>query len=130
MEEALVSFLLAAAGLSSLLSTRIHWLQAGQSLNKPYVTLTRISGNRSMNFQGANGFVESRVQVDCYGLNYGSAKQVARAVEARLSGVRVTHSGYVFRFFLDGERDIFEDADTPDKLYRVSLDFLIWHKGA
>ena len=30
---------------------------------------------------------------------------------------------------LVGERDDFFDTDTPDKLFRTSLDFNIWTKG-
>jgi hypothetical protein len=97
----------------------------------PRVVLYGITGVRDMRMDGPTGLVASRVQIDCLGTSYGSAKAVARAVEARLSGYSGTASGIVFQgCFLIGERDDFEDAETPDKLFRTSLDFNIWHKGA
>jgi hypothetical protein len=131
MEEALRSYLLAGTDLSALVATRIHWVRSPQGAASPRIVLYRISGLRDMHMQGPSGLVASRVQVDCIGASYGSAKAVARAVEARLSGYSDT--AYDIRFegcFLIGERDDFEDTNTPDKLFRTSLDFNIWHKGA
>lgn len=134
MEESLVAYLKAYSGLTSLIGSnpvRIYWTRAPQAVAKPYVTMQRISGNRDTHMQGVSGLVESRVQVDCYGLTYAASKGVARAVEARISGLAFTQSGTVFQVcILDAERDGYEDDATPDKLYRTSLDFIIWHKGA
>lgn len=131
MEEALRTFLLASAGLTALVGTRIHFVRSPQGSASPRIVLYVISGLRDMRMDGPTGLIASRVQVDCIGASYGSAKAVARAVEARLSGYTGTASGIVFQgCFLIGERDDFEDADTPDKLFRTSLDFNIWHKGA
>jgi hypothetical protein len=70
------------------------------------------------------------VQVDCYGLTFSSAKGLARAVEAVLSGLTVSTGGIEFQgCFLDAERDGYEDNAAPDKLFRTSLDFIIFHKG-
>lgn len=134
MEESLVAYLMAYSGLTALIGSnpvRIYWTRAPQAVAKPYVTMQRISGNRDTHMQGVSGLVESRVQVDCYGLTYAASKGVARAVEARISGLAFTQSGTVFQVcILDAERDGYEDDATPDKLYRTSLDFIIWHKGA
>jgi hypothetical protein len=134
MEESLIGYLKAASGITALLGTnpvRIYWTLAPQNVAKPYATLQRISGNRDTHMKGVSGLVESRVQVDCYGLTYAASKGVARAVEARISGGAFTQSGTAFRVcLLDTERDGYEDGATPDKLFRTSLDFIIWHKGA
>ena len=134
MEESLVAYLKAYSGLTSLIGTspvRIYWTRAPQAVAKPYVTMQRISGNRDTHMQGVSGLVESRVQIDCYGLTYAASKGVARAIEARISGLSFAQSGTVFQVcILDAERDGYEDDATPDKLYRTSLDFIIWHKGA
>lgn len=129
MEEALRTFLLAYTGLTGLVGTRVHWVRSPQGSASPRVVLYRISGLRDMVMNGPTGLVASRVQVDCIGSSYGSAKTVARAVEARLSGYSGPASGIDLQgCFLIGERDDFEDTDTPDKLFRTSLDFNIWHK--
>lgn len=131
MEEALVAYLLAGTGLAGLVGTRIHWVRSPQSVASPRVVLYRIGGLRDMTMAGPSGLVSSRVQIDCIGLTYASAKAVARAAEARLSGYSGTTGGIDFEgCFLIGERDVFEDGDTPDKLFRTSLDFTVWHKGA
>lgn len=131
MEEALRSVMLEAADIAALVATRVHWVRSPQGSASPRIVLYRISGLRDMTMRGPSGLVASRVQVDCIGTSYGSAKAVARAVEARLSGFSGWSSGIRFDgCFLIGERDDFEDADTPDKLFRTSLDFNIWHKDA
>lgn len=129
MEEALRNYLLAGAGLSSLVASRIHWVRSPQGSASPRIVLYRISGVRDMVMSGPSGLVSSRVQADCIGTSYGSAKTVARAIEDRLSGYSGTAGAIEFQgCFLIGERDDFEDTDTPDKLFRTSLDFNIWHK--
>lgn len=130
MEESLVALLLAHTPLTALTGQRIYWLRAPQNVQKPYVVLQVISAIPDVPHSGANGLVEGRIQVDCYGTTYSSAKNVARAATARLSGFKGTHSGTIFDgVFKDSERDGYEDDATPDKLFRVSIDFIIWHKG-
>ena len=130
MEEALASYLLAGTALASLVGTRINWVRSPQGAASPRIVLYRISGLRDMSFRGPTSYVASRVQCDCIGTSYGSAKSVARALEARLSGYSGTTGGVRFEgAFLIAERDDFLDADTPDKLFRTSLDFNIWTKG-
>jgi hypothetical protein len=135
MEEALIAYLLADSGVQALVQaasgpSRIFWTQAPQGVGKPYATLTKITGLRDTTLDGPSGFQEARVQVDCYGLTFGAAKGLARAVEAVLSGLTVTTGGIEFQgCFLDAERDGYEADASPDKLFRTSLDFMIFHKG-
>lgn len=131
MEEALQSLLLETDRLALLVGTRIHWGHSPQGTAYPRIVLYRISGLRDMTMQGPSGLVSSRVQVDCLGISYGNAKTIARAVEARLSGYSGTSLNIELQgCFLVGERDDFEDTNTPDKLFRTSLDFILWHKEA
>lgn len=137
MEELIVALLLAHAPLTALVGTnpaRVHWIRAPQNTPKPYVVLQVISSVPDVTHEGASGLVAARVQADCFGETYTSAKAAARAVTGCLSGYRGTPTppgttvfGGVFK---DAERDGFEDDVSPDKLFRVSMDFIIWHKGA
>lgn len=130
MEEALADRLLGATALTALTGTRVYWVRAPQNVAKPYVVMNRITGIRDMKSSGPSGLVESRVQVDCWGATYSSAKSVARQVEARLSGYKGTQSSVIFDgVFLVLEHDGYSPDDTPDKLFRVSLDFIIFSKG-
>jgi hypothetical protein len=131
MEESLVALLLAHAPLAALTGTRIYWLRAPQNVAAPYVVLQTVSAIPDVSHSGPSGLVAGRVQADCYGLTYASAKGAARAVSGRLSGFRGTQGGTVFDgVFKDSERDLYEDDASTDKLFRVSMDFIIWHKGA
>lgn len=129
MEEALLNYLRIHAPLTALIAQRSFWVQLPQGLSSPYLLLTRITGIRDTTFDGASGLIQSRIQFDAYSTTYLNSKDVVRAVEARLSGKRFTHNNHYFRCFLDSERDTFEIDATPVKLYRTSLDFIIWHKG-
>lgn len=131
MEEALMTYLLAGTTLAALVGTRIHFVRSPQGTASPRVVLYRISGVRDMSLNnGPTGFVASRVQCDCIGTSYTSAKAVARALETRLSGYSGTVGSIRFEgAFLVGERDDYFDTETPDKLFRTSLDFNIWARG-
>jgi hypothetical protein len=127
VEEALVSILLKSAGLTALVSTRIHWGRAPQGAPAPYVVLQVISGGRDYTMQGASGYRLSRVQADSYSSTYTGAKKVSRAVTTALSGRR---AGSIQSIFLDGERDLpAADAGEVTNLFRVSLDFMIHHSA-
>lgn len=134
MEESLVALLINHAPLTALVGTapaRVYWMRAPQGVAKPYVVLQVITAIPDVSNSGPNGLVAGRVQADCYGTTYGSAKGVARAVTGRLSGFKGPYSGTIFDgVFKDSERDEYEDEDSPDKLFRVSMDLIIWHKGA
>ena len=131
MEYALKQLLLTDTSIANLVGTRINWVKSQQGAASPRIVLYRVSGVRDMHMQGPSGLVSSRVQGDCLGLTYDSAKSVARAVEARLSGFKGTRGAVRFDgCFLDNERDDDSYSDTPDKLFRTSLDFIIWHKEA
>lgn len=129
MEEALIAYLQADTALTALLAGNIFWMQKPQRTTTPVMILTRISGTRDMQMTGPSGLVESRVQFDCDGLIYSTCKNIARALRDRLSGFKGTQGTMVFHgCFLEAERDSFEDATTTDKIFRTSLDFMIWHK--
>jgi hypothetical protein len=131
MEESLIALLLQWQPLRDIVQARIGWVLITQGSPPPYVVMTRVSGSRDTTFSGPSGLVSSRVQVDCYAETYISAKAVARAVEARLSGFKGELGPTFFDgIFLDAERDLFDADGGTDRLHRVSLDFLIWHKGA
>jgi hypothetical protein len=126
MEEALVSLLLGAIGVTSIVGTRINWLRKPQNDDGvPYIVLQRIDGDRDYHLRGPSGYVTSRVQADVYGLTYGSSKKAARALIAVLSG----HRGGIFQgIFIDSERDLpAADAGEVTNLFRTSVDLIVHH---
>jgi hypothetical protein len=129
MEAALIAKLLATAGITALVSTRINWSRRPQGAALPAIVLHRIDGTPDVHHAGASGLVVSRVQVDCWGASYGSAKAVARAVETAITAQTFTQGATRFDVILiDSERDDSTDETTP--LFRTSLDLIVHSANA
>ena len=130
MEAALIAKLLAAAGVTSLVSTRINWSRRVQGEALPAIVLHRIGGAPDYHHAGASGLVVSRVQVDCWAKSYGAAKAAARAVEAALTAQTFTQGAIRFDVILIAdERDSTFD-EPPQTLFRTSLDLMVHHASA
>lgn len=130
MEADLIARLLATAGVTALVSTRINWSRRPQGSALPAIVLHRIDGAPDVHHGGASGLVVSRVQADCWGVSYGSAKAVARAIETAITAQTFTQGATRFDLILiDSERDDTSDqSDTP--LFRTSLDLMIQSANA
>lgn len=130
MEEALISLLLEDAGVSALVSDRINFQRRSQSESSmPAIVMHKISAPRDYNMSGPSNLIETRIQVDCFGEKYKSAKTLARAVVAVLNGFSGVKSGVSFqRISIDNERDTDGKESAADRyLFMTSLDLLIWH---
>lgn len=120
MEEALTAL------LASVASGRRYWVRAPQDAQLPYVVLNVISAPRDYHTRGPSGYVQSRVQCDCYGSTYSAAKTTARALRAATSGIR---GDDIQGVFIESERDLpAEDAGPVNNLFRTSIDLIIHHK--
>jgi len=76
--------------------------------------------------QGASGLVESRVQIDCRAGTVAEALELARAIEARLSGYRGTVGTTKFMgIFKQSERSRF-DPDPAPGVHMHSADYQIF----
>ena len=64
MEAALIAKLLATAGVTALVSTRINWGRRPQGSALPCIVLHRIDGTPDVHHGGRSGLVSSRVQVE------------------------------------------------------------------
>ena len=128
MEEDLLAYLLADAGLSSLVPNRVFWVRRPQGSPLPAIVLTRISRLPDYTLSGPSDMTQSRIQADCYADSYGRSKAVVRALVARMSGARVKHGATTFQsVFVDGERDSFETTDAGERLFRCSTDLILHH---
>lgn len=123
MEEDFRAILLAVSGVTSLVGSAggVNWGAKPQGAGFPAVVLNTISDADGLHHKGADGLFQGRVQVDCYALNYGQAKLLARAVRAALQAYR----GGAFRLIAHvSTRDTREgggnEAERPS---RVSMDF-------
>lgn len=127
MEAALINRLLADAGVGAVVARRVTPVRRDQGGLLPALVLHRVGGSHDYHLGGASGLVASRVQIDCWGSTYASAKAAAAATKAALNGARwVANPVRVDAVLIEGERD-----DTFDEggkaLYRTSLDFMVHH---
>ena len=137
MEEAIRARLLATAGLTALVSQRVYCGSRPQGGPLPDIIINRISGAPVYTDDGESGLASARLEIDCWGETYASAKTAARAVIASLSAFFGTVNGdgsppdFAVTFqniLLDAERDFREGGgNAPEYLFRTNLDFIIWH---
>jgi hypothetical protein len=128
MEEALTAHLLADPALGGLVGPRIFWGERPQGQPLPAVVLLVVDGNPDYAMRGATGLKNTRLQVDCWGRSYSEARQVANAASDALHGfLGLRGSVDVQASFLDAERDLSENSGEGGRLFRRSLDFILWH---
>lgn len=125
IEEALVA-LLGHSSLDTLIGGRVYAVDAADSATLPAIVYSKISSKRLRSLSGSSpGLALSRLQLDVYAEEYDQAKSVSRAVIERLDGFSGTSSGIELRkMWLDAEEDLYEGDPG---VYRVSMDFLVWH---
>lgn len=134
LESAMIAHLLGYAGLAALIDNRAFPLVIPQTVTTlPCVTIQRISTPREYTLGGTATVVNARMQVDCWGKSYASAKDTAAQVLAALNQ-RTGQIGAGLRTFdvlaslADSEADSYE-ADTGR--YRVRIDIrVMYEEGA
>jgi hypothetical protein len=131
LQEDFVALLLADAGISALVSTRINWGISPQGTSNPLIVLNVISGGVDYLLSGPQDLKDTRIQADVYALDYLGAWNIARAIEAKLSGLNWTTVGntqFQGVFQVDAQ-DFYEFDATTDKEFRVRMDFMLHHRG-
>lgn len=132
VEEPIIARLLAAVAVAALVSTRVYPVSRLQGSALPAITVQRIDGAPLLTDEGASGLENPRIQIDCWGSSYGSAKTVARAVVANINAFDGTLSGVNIPLIeLEAERDMPREAgaNANEYLFRTSLDFQIWRSS-
>jgi hypothetical protein len=131
MEEALMAFLLADAGLRSVVGSRINWQERPQASRLPALVLHRTGGDHDYSMDGPTGLVWSRVQMDGWARTYTEALTVARAALHAAHRLKGVYQNTRFQgIFVDGQRDLKTDlnnVDLSERLKAVSVDLRIWH---
>lgn len=130
MEEGIVARLLTDSGVAALVSDRVYPVSVPQASPMPAIAYVRISGQPVYTSDGESGLASARLEIDCWGETYTSAKQVARAVIESLSAWFGTSASIVFQFvLLDTERDFREGgSNNSEYLFRTNLDLIVWYE--
>lgn len=108
------NILVAASGVTALVGQRISPVMRAQEETLPCVVLSLVAAAPTNILKGVPTLDSNRVQVDCFGSTYASARAVADACRAALEAADVV---------MDSEFESFEpDVDE----YRVTQDWLVW----
>lgn len=130
METSFIAYLLAQAGITALVDTRIYWHQRPQSSHLPSITLQIISGVPVNSDDGADPLKETRVQIDCWGTTFSAALNAAAAVETVLSGLSFTHGSTEFQaVYMDSQDSGVETSATGSAIHRVRTDYILWWRA-
>jgi len=109
----------------SPLTCRIYPVRLPQNWTAPAITYQRISGPRLQSLSGPSGRAHPRYQFDILDGTYASVRVAADKLRAALDGYTgAMGSETVGACTIDNDFDGYL-ADTD--VYRVSMDFIIWH---
>lgn len=129
IETALMTYLLAQSGITSLVSTRIYFVRAPQDVTAPYLVVNKISGTREQSHEANTHLAHPRFQLSAFGATYAACKAIIAAAQAALQGYYGTMGGAggvnVSAVFYEDETDL--DPGDNNELYGVSADYIIWH---
>lgn len=126
LETVLQTRLTGYAGLAALVGTRVYPIKLPQTPTMPAVSYQRIDGPRESGIASEHGMAHPRIQVDSWASTYGGAKAVAEQVRTALERWSdATTTPVVLDSFIEGDTDLYE---SEVELYRVSMDFVIWHR--
>lgn len=126
--SAVVDRLLEDEAVAQLIGERVDWTRRPQADGYPAIVLQTISDPRPDHFMGADGFRQTRLQLDAYSTE--SAADATRIAEAAIDALREPvddASGIRFdRAGVDGPTD---GGDQLDDVYVhwARVDFLLWH---
>lgn len=124
MEEELRALLLADGGVSSHVDARVNFGTRPQGQPLPAIVLNTISDTEGVHMNGKGPF-DSRVQIDCYGITYGAATLVSRAVLSALNFYR--GGGFLIIKHLATRKTREGGSNEVERPYRAGMDFkTIW----
>jgi len=131
LEAAFVAHVQACERLTALVGTRVYEEIMPQKEVYPAIVYQIIGGDRpSYSLDGANGQVESRLQVTCYGANGPARRQLADTFRQAIDGFKGTWNGTEIQsVFIDDEGSAF-DASAGNEASRTwgwRFDLLVTH---
>ena len=86
IEQAIMTYLMAQSGITGLVGTRIHYVQAPQDVEKPFLVVTKVSGIREHSHDGSSKLAHPRFQFSIFAETYSAAKAITSVLQAALQG--------------------------------------------
>lgn len=133
LEEALISYLKAYAGLVALISTRVHVMDKPRAVVYPCLTFQRIDTPRihTHDTSGASGDLASpRIQFDAWADTYAAAKAITDQLRAALNGKKgaigtAPNQVTISAALVETERTF---TDEVINKYRSQSEYTIWQE--
>jgi hypothetical protein len=114
IENAIRAHLVDQAGLTALVSTRIYYMTAPQTVTNPYVVFFKVSAVPEYSLTGHSGLTTARFQFDIYADTYYETKliaaQLATAIQDKCNEVIGGSSGVNVSVQQENEQDLYEDC--------------------
>jgi len=126
MEIALRSRLLNASPVSTIVGTRIYWGVRPQGSAYPAIVLTIVSDSRDQDYKGFVSLWQTRVQIDCYGLDRATVVALREAVITAIAPAGTFYGSKFGRAFIDTVQNLGANSETGF-IHRDKIDALIWH---
>lgn len=128
IEQALMTYLLAQTGITTLVGQRIYFVRAPQETETPYIAISKIDAPREHSHDGSSQLAHPRFQFSIFADTYGEIKPIAAALQTALQGYTGTMGGaggvFVGNCLYDNETDL----DPGEQgLFGVACDYIIWH---
>ena len=132
LENGLVSYLKATAGITTLVSSRIYPFMFPDGVTMPCLVYQRIDTPRTLTHDtsGATGdLAHPRFQFDAWAETYSEVKVITDALRAALNGKTGSIGSGANAFTIQAA---LVDNEAPErepetKLYRGRSDYIIWH---
>lgn len=138
IEQGLVTYLLARAGVTALVAARIYpeivpQAEKGED-NYPAITYQVISEPNVRSLSGASGLAYPRIQINCWSRRYSVTKALRNAVRDALDGYRGSMGDVtVHECSKESERTLTDELPATAgvraaRVYGRSMDFEIWYQ--
>lgn len=134
LAAALIARLSAAAAVTAIVATRIHWVRRPQGEDLPALVLRQVSSlAEAETIEDEGGMWLTRVQCDCFARSHRQAWALAKAVGDELVEHAIVTSGAEEMLFWNGDREGPVDLgeDTPQGFeHRAMLEVVLRHSEA
>jgi hypothetical protein len=128
-EQALMTYLLDQSAITALVNTKIYFTRAPQDVDQPYIVVFKVSGPRVHSHDGGSGLANPQFQLSIFASSYGTAKEIAAAIQSALQGYTGTMGGgsgvFVGNCMYVNEVDQYE---VETELHHIAVDYEFFHE--
>lgn len=131
ISDAIDSLLINNSSITDLIGDKVYSQVREQSDGLPAITYQVISGIRNLDMSGPNGFVEGRIQINCFAETILAAAQLSEVVRLALSGVKGGAAGVTIECMVledVGDLPVIDPENEQMNVYAKTMDFFVLYK--